>query len=80
MLAKRPRLIFERRMHPPVCDAVIITTDRAAKGCADSYSFIADELAVAFVLNSGTIGIARDGITVRITYVSLSWLIGQTHR
>ena len=31
----------------------------------DAYSFIADDGAVAFVVKSGAIRIARDGITVR---------------
>jgi DNA-binding transcriptional LysR family regulator len=74
MLAGRPWVIFERRMHPPVYDSVMQLAEERkvtpAKLChvvvpEDSYSFIADDGAVAFVVKSGAIRIARDGITVR---------------
>jgi len=74
MLAGRPWVIFERRIHPPVYDTVMRLADERkvapAKLChivvpEDYYSFIADNGAVAFVVKSGAIRIARDGITVR---------------
>jgi hypothetical protein len=88
MLAKRPRVIFERRLHPPVCDAVIRLAEKRKVVPAklhhivvpeDSYSFIADVGGRGLRVEIGTIRIGRDGITVRITCVSSSWLIGQTH-
>lgn len=73
-LAGRPWVIFERRMHPPVYDAVMrVARERKIVPGAvrhimvpeDAYPFIADDEAVAFVVKSGAIRIARDGITVR---------------
>jgi DNA-binding transcriptional LysR family regulator len=74
MLARRPWVLFERRMHPPVYEAVMRLAEERKVTPAklhhvvvpeDSYSFIADDGAVAFVVKSGAIRIARDGITVR---------------
>lgn len=74
MLAGRSWVIFERRMHPPVYDAVMRRAEERKIAPAklhhivvpeDAYSFIADDAAVAFVVKSGAIRIARDGITVR---------------
>lgn len=74
MLAGRPWVIFERKMHPPVYDTVMRLAEERkvvpSKLChivvpEDSYSFIADDGAVALVVKSGAIRIARDGITVR---------------
>jgi len=73
-LAGRPWVIFERRMHPPVYDAVmrlaeqrkvIPTRIRHIVVPEDAFPFIADDGGVAFVVKSGAIRIARDGITVR---------------
>jgi hypothetical protein len=61
-------------MHPPVYDAVMrLAEERKVLPAklhhivvpADAYSFIADDAAVAFVVESGAIRIARDGITVQ---------------
>ena len=74
MLVGRPWVIFERRMHPPVYDAVMrLAEERNALPAKlhhivvpeDAYPFVADDGAVAFVVKSGAIRIARDGITVR---------------
>jgi DNA-binding transcriptional LysR family regulator len=74
MLAGRSWVVFERRMHPPVYDTVMRLADQRKIKPArlhhivvpeDSYSFIADDGAVAFVVKSGAMRIARDGITVR---------------
>ena len=73
-LAGRSWVIFERRMHPPVYDSVMRlaqernTTPAKVQHIVvpeDAYPFIADGGAVAFVVKSGAIRIARDGITVR---------------
>jgi hypothetical protein len=74
MLAGRPWVIFERHMHPPVYDAVMHLAEQRRVRPAkvhhivvpeDAYPFIADDDAVGFVVKSGAIRIARDGITVR---------------
>jgi DNA-binding transcriptional LysR family regulator len=73
-LAGRPWVIFERRMHPPVYDTVMrVALERKIVPAAvrhimvpeDAYPFIVDGGGVAFVVKSGAIRIARDGITVR---------------
>jgi len=74
MLAGRPWVIFERRMHPPVYDMVMrLANERKITPAKvhhivvpeDAYPFIVDGESVAFVVKSGAIRIARDGITVR---------------
>ncbi len=74
MLAGKPWVIFERRLHPPVYDAIMrLANERKIAppklyhivAPEDAYSFIADDGAVAFVVKSGAMRIARDGITVR---------------
>jgi DNA-binding transcriptional LysR family regulator len=73
-LAGRPWVIFERSMHPPVYDSVMrLARERKIVAAKvhhivvpeDAYPFVADAGAVAFVVKSGAIRIARDGITVR---------------
>jgi DNA-binding transcriptional LysR family regulator len=74
MLAKRPWVLFERRLHPPLYDAILRLAEERTIAPSkihhvvvpeDSYIYIADENAVAFVVKSGAMRIARDGITVR---------------
>lgn len=73
-LANRPWVICERKLHPPVYDSVM----RAARERGvvatrlhhivvpeDACPFIANAGAIAFVVKSGAIRIARDSITVR---------------
>lgn len=73
-LAGRTWVIFERRMHPPVYDLVMRLAEERQVAPArlrhvvvpeDAFPFIADDGGVAFVVKSGAIRIARDGITVR---------------
>ena len=73
-LAGRPWVMFERKMHPPVYDDVMRLAKQRNVAPAnvhhvvvpeDSYPFIAHNGGVAFVVKSGAIRIARDGITVR---------------
>jgi hypothetical protein len=61
-------------MHPPVYDAVmrlaeerkVLPTEvRHIVIPEDAYPFIAEDNGVAFVVKSGAIRIARDGVTVR---------------
>jgi DNA-binding transcriptional LysR family regulator len=74
MLAGRSWVMFERPMHPPVYDTVMRLADQRKITPArlhhivvpeDAYPFIVDGEGVAFVVKSGAIRIARDGITVR---------------
>jgi DNA-binding transcriptional LysR family regulator len=74
VLAGRPWVLFERRLHPPVYDAVMRLSKRRTAVPAsiqhivvpeDAYPFISDGRGVAFVVKSGAIRIARDGVTVR---------------
>jgi len=74
MLAGRPWVLFERRIHPPVYSTLMQLADQRKVAPSsihhvvvpeDAYSFIVNEEAVAFVVKSGAIRIARDGITVR---------------
>jgi DNA-binding transcriptional LysR family regulator len=73
-IAGRPWAFFERKMHPPVYDTVMrLAKERNAMPSTlhhvvvpeDAYPFIAPNRGVAFVVKSGAIRIARDGITVR---------------
>ena len=73
-LAGRPWVIFERRMHPPVYDSVMELARKRNVAAVkvhhivvpeDAYPLIVDAGAVAFVVKSGAIRIAREGITVR---------------
>jgi DNA-binding transcriptional LysR family regulator len=73
-LAGRIWVIFERQIHPPVYDTVMRRAEDLNVAPAklhhivvpeDAYSYIADNGAVAFMVKSGAIRIARDGITVR---------------
>ena len=73
-LAGRPWVLFERKMHPPVYDSVMRLAQERQIAPAhlhhvvvpeDAYPFIAHNGGVAFVVKSGAIRIARDGITVR---------------
>lgn len=74
MLADRPWVIFEKQMHPLVYDSVLRLAGERKVAPAriqhvvvpeDAYPFIADENAVAFLVKSGALRIARDGVTVR---------------
>jgi DNA-binding transcriptional LysR family regulator len=73
-LANRTWVLFERRMHPPVYDTVMRLAEERKIAPAsvehivvpeDAFSTVVDGGGVAFVVKSGAIRIARDGITVR---------------
>lgn len=73
-IAGRPWVLFERKMHPPVYDTVMqLAKERNAIPRnmhhvvvpEDAYPFLAPNGGVAFVVKSGAIRIARDGVTVR---------------
>jgi DNA-binding transcriptional LysR family regulator len=73
-LAGRLWVLFDRRMHPPVYDSVMrLARERNIAPTKvqhivvpeDAYPFITDGGGLGFVVKSGAIRIARDGVTVR---------------
>jgi DNA-binding transcriptional LysR family regulator len=81
-LADRCWVLFERRLHPPVYDAVIRlaeerkatpSTIRHITAHEEAFPFVADGSCIAFVVKAGALLIARNGVTVRpLTEESLS--------
>src|ERR1700728_2286639 len=74
VLAGRRWILFDRRMHPLVYDAVMqLAEKRNVKPARiqhvinpeEAFPFIVDGSAVALVVKSGALRIARDGVTVR---------------
>jgi DNA-binding transcriptional LysR family regulator len=73
-LADRSWVIFERRLHPPVYDAVMQLA-RAKKiapanikhitAPEEAFQFVADGSSVAFLVKAGALLMSRNGITVR---------------
>lgn len=73
-LAGRRWILFDRRMHPLVYDAVMqVAEKRGVKPARiqhvimpeEAFPFLVDGSAVAFVVKSGALRVARDGVTVR---------------
>jgi DNA-binding transcriptional LysR family regulator len=73
-LAGRSWVIFERRLHPPVYDAVMQLAEARKIAPADiqhitapeeAFQFVADGSAVGFLVKAGALLMARNGITVR---------------
>jgi len=73
-LGGRRWILFDRRMHPLIYDAVMQLAERRHVKPAkiqhvivpeEAFPFVADGSAVSFVMKSGAIRIARDGVTVR---------------
>jgi DNA-binding transcriptional LysR family regulator len=73
-LAGRSWVLFERRLHPPLYDAVIHLAEERKIVPAkiqhittpeESFQFIADGSGVAFLVKAGALIMARNGITVR---------------
>jgi DNA-binding transcriptional LysR family regulator len=67
-------ILFERKLHPPVYDAIIHTT--AQRGIRpkniqhvtapeEAFPFVADGSAIALVVKTGALLLARNGVTVR---------------
>lgn len=74
MLAGRSWVLFERRMHQPVYDAVIELAEKRKVRPArihhvmmpeEAFPLISANSCVAFVVKSGALRIAREGVTVR---------------
>jgi len=67
-------VIFERRIHPPLYDAVMKLAEskkvapaeiRHITAPEEAYPFLADGSSLAFLVKAGALVMARDGITVR---------------
>ena len=67
-------ILFERRLHPPVYDAILSeATQRGIRPQSiqhiiapeEAFPFVADGSAVAFVVKAGALRVARNGVTVR---------------
>ena len=67
-------ILFERRLHPPLYDAVLRTAEKyqiSPKGILhitapeEAFPFVADGSSLAFVLKPGALLLSRNGVTVR---------------
>jgi DNA-binding transcriptional LysR family regulator len=67
-------ILFERQLHPPVYDAIIhAATQRGVRPLSiqhvttpeEAFPFIADGAAIAIVVKTGALLLARNGVTVR---------------
>jgi DNA-binding transcriptional LysR family regulator len=67
-------ILFDRPMHPPVYDAIIHeATQRGIRPLSiqhvtvpeEAFPFVADGSAIAFVVKTGALLMARNGVTVR---------------
>jgi DNA-binding transcriptional LysR family regulator len=74
MLAERNWILFERKLHPSLYDSIM----EAAQQCnvrpsnvqhvtapEEAFPFVADGLAIAFLVKAGALLLARNGVTVR---------------
>lgn len=73
-MSKRKWILFERRLHPPVYDAVLRAAESQNVHPAsiqhvtvpqEAFPFVADGGAIAFLVKAGALLMARNGITVR---------------
>ena len=73
-LADRRWIIFERRLHPPVYDAVMHLAElrrvmpakvQHVTAPEEAFPFLADGSSVAFLVKAGALLLARNGVTVR---------------
>jgi DNA-binding transcriptional LysR family regulator len=73
-LADRCWILFERRMHPPIYDSVLgLAAERKISHSKiqhivipeEAFPLVADGSCVAFVVKSGALRVARNGVTVR---------------
>jgi DNA-binding transcriptional LysR family regulator len=73
-MADRCWILFERRLHPPVYDAVMQAAEEKKVTPAkvqhvttpeEAFPFVADGSCLAFLVKAGALRIARDGVTVR---------------
>lgn len=73
-ISGRKWILFERQLHPPLYDAIIhASTERGVRPLTnqhvtspeEAFPFVADGSAVAFVVKTGALLLARNGVTVR---------------
>lgn len=74
LMADRCWILFERRLHPPLYDAVMqLAEDRKVTPAKvqhvtvpeEAFPFLAEGSCVAFLVKSGALRVARNGVTVR---------------
>jgi len=73
-MSGRKWILFERQLHPPLYDAIIhAATERGIRPLniqhvtapEEAFPFVADGSAIAFVVKTGALLLARNGVTVR---------------
>jgi DNA-binding transcriptional LysR family regulator len=73
-LNKRDWILFERRLHAPLYDSIIEVADNQKSRPSnmqhivspeEAFPFVADRSAVAIVVKTGALRLARNGVTVR---------------
>jgi hypothetical protein len=73
-MAARSWVLFERRLHPPLYDAVMQLAEQRRIAPAsiqhitapeEAFQFIADGSYIAFLVKAGVLLMARNGITIR---------------
>ncbi len=73
-MSGRRWILFERQLHPPLYDAIIhASTERGVRPLniqhvtapEEAFPFVADGSAIAFVVKTGALLLARNGVTVR---------------
>jgi DNA-binding transcriptional LysR family regulator len=73
-LGGRRWILFERQLHPPLYDAIIQeANERGIRPLSiqhvtapeEAFPFVADDSAIAFVVKTGALLMARNGVTVR---------------
>jgi DNA-binding transcriptional LysR family regulator len=73
-MAERCWILFERRLHPPLHDAILKLAEKKKIVPArirhvtvpeEAFPFVADGSSLAFLVKAGALLIARDGVTVR---------------
>jgi len=74
MMANRPWILFERRLHPPLYDSILHLAEQLHVRPSkiqhvtvpeEAFPFVADGSALAFVVKAGALLMARSGVTVR---------------
>ena len=74
LLANRRWILFERRLHPPLYDCLMQAAERQhvrplsvqhITAPEEAFPFVSDNCAIAFVVKTGALRLARNGVTVR---------------
>ena len=74
MMAGRRWILFERRLHPPIYDAILNAAEQRSIRPSkiqhmtvpeEAFPFVAGGSAVAFLVKAGALLVARNGVTIR---------------